>query len=126
MKPSSMKPPKETGQRIFQIYKALGFKSYSDFAKRIGISKAAVGQWFNGKVEPDPRYLIKLMKVFPEVNKNFLLFGKPPVLELAATQQYKERNEEIESLKKENERLREMIADLTNTINVLHKFYKVS
>ena len=126
MKPSSMKPPKETGKRVFKIYKALGFKSYLDFAKRIGISKAAVGQWFNGKVEPDPKYLIKLMKVYPEINKNFLLFGKLPVLDLTATQQYKERNEEIDSLKKENERLREIIDELTNTINVLHKFYNVS
>lgn len=116
----------ERGKRVYEIYKALGFRAYIDFAKRLGVSKAAVGQWFNGKAEPDPKHLIKLMMSFPEINKNYLLFGQKPIFENTSTLEFMEQKRQIEMLQRENERLREMISSLVNTVDVLHKFYKIS
>ena len=115
----------EIGHRIFEIYLALGYKSHRDFAKKIGISKVAVGQWFKGQVEPDPKHLLNLMKVFPEINKNFLLFGHRPVFESSTSKEHTVLIRRIKTLERENERLREIIANLTNTVEVLYKFYQV-
>lgn len=121
-----MKTLANTGKRVYEIYNALGFKTHLDFAKKIGISKAAVGQWFKGKVEPDPKYLIRLMVAFPEINKNFLLFGQRPIFEKMSAMEYNEHALQIKALQRENERLREIIANLVNTVDVLNKFYQAS
>lgn len=121
-----MKAKTKRGKRVYEIYKALGFKAHVDFAKRLGVSKAAVGQWFKGNTEPDPKHLIKLMIAFPEINKNYLLFGKKPMFESASTLEFMEQKRQIEALQRENERLREIISNLVNTVDVLHKFYEIS
>ncbi len=56
------------GNKFKKIYELTNYRKQSDFAKTLGVTKAVLGQWFSGIVQPSPKQLIRLFVVFPEIN----------------------------------------------------------
>ncbi len=47
-----------------------------DFAKNINVSRSTVYQYMDGQIEPKPAIKLKILELYPEVNANWLLFGR--------------------------------------------------
>lgn len=51
----------------------------SYFADSIGISRASINHILNGRNKPSLDMLMKILERFPEINSDWLIFGKSPM-----------------------------------------------
>lgn len=104
--------------RLEQLIKFLKV-SKIDFAKDIGVSPSAITHWLQGITEPSPTNEKKIALAYPEINVYWLWGTKETMtrkeirLEVSKTT--------IETLKIENQYLKEKVNDLQTIINLLEK-----
>ncbi|MDH6311804.1 transcriptional regulator with XRE-family HTH domain [Parabacteroides sp. PFB2-10] len=67
-------------ERIIQIMEQEKL-SYSRFAEEIGIQRAAMSHIINGRNNPSLDVITKILQRFPEINTDWLLFGKGRMFE---------------------------------------------
>ena len=60
-----------------RVKKILEYKNltYEQLGKSIGVGKASVYQWVDGRSEPAAPKKIKLLEVYPDINPRWFLFG---------------------------------------------------
>lgn len=61
-------------ERILEILKKSGLTP-SEFADRIEVQRSAISHITSGRNKPSLEFLIKIKKVFPEVDTDWLVFG---------------------------------------------------
>ncbi|MDR2121360.1 MAG: helix-turn-helix transcriptional regulator [Tannerella sp.] len=61
--------------RISQLMKAEGFPP-SKFADEIGIQRAVISHISTGRNDPSKDVIIKILERFPDINPDWLLFGR--------------------------------------------------
>lgn len=64
-------------QRIKSLLKDKDL-SQSDFAETIGCSKQMISSWINGKDPVSPRYQIKILQAYKDIDPRWFLFGEKP------------------------------------------------
>lgn len=111
--------------RILLILKAKNLSS-SQFADKLGVQRSNISHILSGRNKPSLDFIMKIKNNFPEINTDWLLFGKGEMFENVSDKPDKEilnkypdidlfnSNEEI-NIKKENE------AGLQNEINISEK-----
>ncbi len=106
------------GKRFLGIYELKGVKSKTEFGRMFGVSKSTAEHWFSSQIEPSPKNIIKMFTLFPDINKNWLLFGEEPIL-LNQPKKLSTAETKLEMLERENEILRKHIKALENIIVLL-------
>src|SRR5690606_13142177 len=81
----------ELSKRILEIMEKSGLTP-SEFADKIEVQRSAISHITSGRNKPSLEFLIKIKKVFPEIDTDWLVFGT-------------EKEEEFESNSPENENL---------------------
>lgn len=71
---------KEMHVRLKKIMDYYRIKTYSDFAKRTGLSHQTASNYIKGKQKPDSEKLALIKQSFTEVNANWLLTGEGEML----------------------------------------------
>jgi len=66
--------------RIKQIFDYKGFSKYSEFAEATGLSHQVASNYIKGRQKPDPEKLAIIQQSFDEINAEWLLTGKGPML----------------------------------------------
>ena len=66
-------------ERLLQIMKWQGM-TQNEFAAAIGISPASLSSIINGHNNPTIKYIYAINNRFPEINQNWLIFGKGEML----------------------------------------------
>lgn len=67
--------------RIEQLIEALGI-TQKDFAQQIGISAAALSHVTSGRNRPSLELVLKILNKHPNVNSEWLLFGKGSMVKM--------------------------------------------
>lgn len=67
-------------ERILKIYNDKGFRKYSEFAEKTGLSHQTVSNYLKGKQKPDVEKLSIIQQSFDDVNAEWLLTGKGNML----------------------------------------------
>ena len=60
--------------RIFELIKENDL-SGAQLARTLGISRTVVSEWKNGRSEPSPKIILKILFHFPEIDANWLVRG---------------------------------------------------
>ncbi len=84
----------------------------NSFSNEIGVSQSSVRNIADGLNQPSAKVLIPILKRFPQVNANWLLVGDGEMF-------LNESTNELVELKKENEALRQTLADKEEIIRLL-------
>lgn len=83
----------EIGKRLLQFALSKGL-SRQDFALKLDISPAVLSHIASGRNRPSLDMILSFLRVFPQVNPDWLLFGTGPELRLGDKQ-----NDKIENIK---------------------------
>ncbi len=78
--------------RILLILKTQNLSS-SQFADEIGVQRSSISHILSGRNNPSLEFVTKILKRFPEINSDWMIFGKGSM--------YKGSNEKTESQSKE-------------------------
>lgn len=81
----------EASKRILEILEKSGLTP-SEFADKIEVQRSAISHIVSGRNKPSLEFLIKIKKVFPEIDTDWLVFGT-------------EKEEELEEISPENENM---------------------
>lgn len=81
----------ELSNRIIEIIEKSGLTP-SEFADKIEVQRSAISHITSGRNKPSLEFLIKIKKVFPEIDTDWLVFGT-------------EKEEEFEEILDENENI---------------------
>ncbi|SMC61635.1 helix-turn-helix domain-containing protein [Moheibacter sediminis] len=81
----------EASKRILEILEKSGLTP-SEFADKIEVQRSAISHIVSGRNKPSLEFLIKIKKVFPEIDTDWLVFGT-------------EKKEEFEEISSENENM---------------------
>jgi transcriptional regulator with XRE-family HTH domain len=75
-------------ERILEILKIRNL-SPAQFADLIGVQRSGMSHLISGRNNPSLEFIQKVLKTFPEINSDWMLFGKGKMLnrEISATQQ---------------------------------------
>lgn len=83
-------------ERVLKIVEEEGM-TYSDFARRIGVTKHLVSNWKNKNQTVPDKYLVSIIMEFPDVNARWLVTGsagnESEEKERETFEQYRERFE---------------------------------
>ena len=78
-------------ERILEIMKAKNLTP-SQFADEIGIQRSGISHLISGRNKPSLEFIMKVLKRFPDIKAEFLLYGTSET-----------ENENVEEIKAENE-----------------------
>ena len=78
-------------KRILEILEKSGLTP-SEFADKIEVQRSAISHIISGRNKPSLEFLIKIKKVFPEIDTDWLVFGT-------------EKEEKLEEISPENENM---------------------
>ena len=106
------------GKSFLTLYELKKFRSKAAFAKAFGVSKSAPEHWLSGQLNPSPKHIIKMFTLFPDINKNWFLYGEEPIFINHPAKQSPEEAK-IEMLERENNILKKHIEALENIISLL-------
>ena len=65
-------------QRLLELMKIKNLTS-SQLADAIGVQRSGISHFFSGRNKPSLEFILKILAFFPDVNPDWLLFGKEPV-----------------------------------------------
>ena len=82
----------ELSERILEIMEKSGLTP-SEFADKIEVQRSAISHITSGRNKPSLEFLIKIKKVFPEIDTDWLVFGT-------------EKEKESEEISSENENIK--------------------
>ena len=89
------------GTRLDEFGRSKGFKSQEDFAQSFGMTQKNITSWIAGSV-PSPKNLDKITKAYPELNRDWLLYGTGSMI-LEKSAKELELMRKIEAVVKEKE-----------------------
>ena len=69
-------------ERILKVMETEGY-SQAQFAAEIGIQRAAMSHIISGRNNPSLDVLLKILRRFPSVSSDWLLFGNGPMMKTA-------------------------------------------
>lgn len=95
------------GDRIDKLLREKGM-TYAETAKKLGVTKSAVGLWTANRNSISPKHIIQMFLLFPDMNLRWLLTGHGDML---FNEQPKQTHKDkiIEGLRYENRLLYRMI-----------------
>lgn len=125
----------EVSKRILEILEKSGLTP-SEFADKIEVQRSAISHITSGRNKPSLEFLIKIKKVFPEIDTDWLVFGIEKEKELEEISSAKENIEvsfnshptlfdfgESDNNNQEPEKLKEEIP--ANEISISHSSKKI-
>ncbi len=106
-------------ERVLEIVRREGM-NYSDFARRIGVSKHQFSNWKNKNQSVPEKYLVAIIEQFPDVNARWLITGEEDsgedIKKIQTFEEYKERFER--SYKETIEMLKSIVEDKERIIKL--------
>jgi polyhydroxyalkanoate synthesis regulator phasin len=104
--------------RIEQIIEYYKFGNPNDFANKLGIKPTKIYNVLEGKTGKSYTLIEEISNKLPTINKQWLESGIGEMLNTPANEK---KSEDIESLKKEIERLRKLVTDLQAELLEIYK-----
>lgn len=100
-------------KRILHLIDILEKGNQSEFARKIGYSQSTLNGYLNEKGEEKIRVVLlqKILNTYPEISDDWLYKGKEPVFKDGSRAETAASKEEVQELKKENERLKKELAE---------------
>ena len=89
--------------------------SASQLADETGIQRSIMSHVMNGRNKASLDFIMRILKRYKDVNPDWLLFGKGPMIK-DNTLFDNEENSQLEELKKENQELKKQITQLNQKI----------
>lgn len=101
----------ELFERIRYLAKNKGY-SLSKIAEHLGQSQQNFNKWFNKKTQRRLwEYLPKILELFPDIRPEWLYMGQEPAFRNGTQAEVQPTRDEMEELKRENERLKSELAE---------------
>lgn len=89
--------------------------SASQLADETGIQRSIMSHVMNGRNKASLDFILRVLKKYPDINPDWLLFNKGPMIR-DNTLFDQDQSDELETVKKQNQQLKEQVDQLNETI----------